>query len=71
MLGSQTRYAEAVVHCQRALDLLTAAGDLAGQGRALNALGWYHAMLGEHRLGLRHRWRALAVQEQAVDLRVR
>ncbi len=43
--GNQTK---ALDHSQQALGLYRAAGHRRGQGIALNAIGWCHALLGEH-----------------------
>ena len=48
MFDSQDRTVEALEQAQRALDSYTAAGHANGRAVALNALGWFHAMLGNH-----------------------
>ena len=40
-------YREALAHAQQALELFRAAGHRPGQARALNAVGWFHAQLGD------------------------
>ncbi len=55
------RNAEALRHAQIALDLFVAAGHQAGHAAALNAVGWYHALLGEHQ-------QALTCCEQALTM---
>jgi len=45
-------YAEALDHVHRALDLFRAAGHRDGQATALNAVGWLHAVLGDHQQAL-------------------
>ncbi len=47
-LEKQQRHREALGHAQRALRLCRAVGDRVGQAFALNAVGWFHALLGNH-----------------------
>ena len=51
--GGRASSPEALDHAQQALDLFRAAGHRAGQASALNAVGWYHAQLGDHHAGPR------------------
>ena len=48
-------------HAQQALDLYRAAGNKPGQARAVNAIGWFQAMLGDYE-------QAVAFCEQTLDL---
>lgn len=41
-------YADALDHASTAVDLFAALGDRAALIRARNAVGWYHALLGDH-----------------------
>ena len=61
MLDGLGRHAEALDHASRALELYRAAGHLAGQASALNAVGWAHAQLGEYEPALDHCRQALAL----------
>ena len=48
-LTSQGRHGEALGQAQQALKSYTAAGDGPGRALALNSVGWFHAVLGDHR----------------------
>jgi len=56
-------YDEALEHSRQALELSTAAGDRTGQAIALNAVGWFHAMLGDHRQALSYCGQALKLHQ--------
>ena len=58
---------EALDHAQQALDLYRAAGHRAGQADALNAVGWYHALLGDHQQALTYCQQALALLQELGD----
>ena len=60
MAGGDDRQ-HALSEARQALKLYQAAGHQGGQARALNALGWYSALLGDH-------VQALAYCEQAIAL---
>lgn len=62
LLEHQGRLDEALRHSQRAYGLFRAAAHLAGQARSLNAVGWYHCLLGDHAQALACCRRALALQ---------
>jgi tetratricopeptide (TPR) repeat protein len=57
----QGRYRQALGHAAKAVDVMEATGDLLWQARALNALSWCHAQLGEHDV-------ALAACRRSLDL---
>ena len=55
------RYREALPHAQQALALFQSAGHDTGRARALNAVGWFHAQLGDYQ-------QAIVCCQQALDL---
>jgi len=57
----------ALEHAERSLELFRAAGQRTGEGRALNAVGWFHVKLGDPEEGLVHLQRALVLQKQNDD----
>jgi tetratricopeptide (TPR) repeat protein len=57
----------ALDHAQRSLTLWAELDHLAWEGKASNAVGWYHAQLGAHHKALTYYERALALQQQAGD----
>ena len=61
----QGRYTEALQHAQFALDIYRGSGNLMGEGFALNMIGWYHALLGDHKQTLTNCNEALAI---VIDL---
>jgi DNA-binding SARP family transcriptional activator/tetratricopeptide (TPR) repeat protein len=63
----QERFDEAVASARCALDLYRAAGHLEGQGSALNAIGWYHSMCGDHRTALDYCEEAMKLMESIGD----
>lgn len=65
----QSRYTESLTHAQHALDLSRTTGNYVLQARALNTLGWYHALLGNHQQALIHCQQALALQRELDDRR--
>ena len=52
MLDSQGRTSEALEQAKQALESYTAAGHANGRAVALNSVGWFHAMLGNHQEAL-------------------
>jgi tetratricopeptide (TPR) repeat protein len=60
----QSRYAEALVHDERALVLLEAIGQRSGMALALNSAGWHHALLGDYQLALERCGQALALDRE-------
>jgi len=64
-LGRQSRHAEALYHAQQALKL--SLDDPAAHASALNAVGWYHAQLGDHRASLAHCRQALEMLQRSGD----
>jgi tetratricopeptide (TPR) repeat protein len=48
-LERQGRYRDALDDARHAVDRYEAAGQRDGQARALNAVGWYHMLLGDYR----------------------
>jgi tetratricopeptide (TPR) repeat protein/DNA-binding SARP family transcriptional activator len=56
----QKYYRDALTHARRAVQLLRAAGRWAALANALNGVGWYHALLGEHQ-------EAITYCQQALD----
>ena len=66
-LDRMGRYREALGHAEQALDLFEAAGNLPGQARALNNVGWYHALLGDHQQALTRSRQALGLQRGLGD----
>jgi DNA-binding SARP family transcriptional activator len=68
VLDRQRRHRDALGHAQRALALFDAAAHSYGYARALNAVGWYHAQLGEYELTIDHCGRALAWHHDLGDL---
>ena len=63
----QGRHAEALDHARQALDLYRAAGHRRGQANALNAVGWYHALLGDHQQALTYCQQALTLLQELGD----
>jgi len=61
LLGWQERNAEARDQALRALELAQAEGHLAAQASALNTVGWYSALLGDHHAALTCCRQALAL----------
>jgi DNA-binding SARP family transcriptional activator/tetratricopeptide (TPR) repeat protein len=61
LAGWQDRNAQARAHALRALEISQAEGQPAAQANALNTIGWYSALLGDHE-------DALAYCLQALDL---
>ena len=59
MLNNQGRYREALGQAQQALESWTAAGDLPGRAMALNSVGWFHTVLGDHQQALGYRGQSL------------
>ena len=51
MAEQQGHLREAIGHAQESLALWPAAGARGGLARALNGIGWFHALLGELRPG--------------------
>jgi len=58
---------EALGHARQALSLFEEAGLRAGQARALNNMGWYHARLGDYRQALARSRQALSLQREVGD----
>ncbi|HCT80492.1 MAG TPA: hypothetical protein DGT23_28795, partial [Micromonosporaceae bacterium] len=52
VLNEQHRYNEALFHARQALDRYRAAEHVVGQALSLNAIGWCHTRLGDHRQAL-------------------
>ena len=50
----QGRPADALAHARCALDLFERVGHVAGQGNALNSVGWYLGQLGDHAAALEY-----------------
>jgi len=61
------RYPEALDETRQALDLFTRAGHRIGRARALNGIGWQHALLGDFPEALECCRRALVLLEEAGD----
>ncbi len=62
------RPAQALNHARQALDLFRAAGHQSGlQAETLNAVGWYHALLGDHRQALIYCQQALILFQELHD----
>ena len=59
--------AEALGHARQALALFDEAGNRPGQARALNNVGCYHALLGDHDQALTRSKQALALQRELGD----
>jgi tetratricopeptide (TPR) repeat protein len=66
MWERQGRHTEALQHARKAADLFRSEPRW-GQAAALNAVGWYHALLGDHRLALIYCRQALAVHQELGD----
>ncbi|WP_262285210.1 BTAD domain-containing putative transcriptional regulator [Micromonospora sp. MA102] len=64
LLDRQRRPREALPHARRSLALYERVGSPLKQAVALNAIGWYHSQLGEHRDAITFCRRALALSEQ-------
>ncbi len=60
----RARYPDALDHAERALRLFRGASHLPGQADALNAVGWYRTLLGNHRAALDACRRALTLHEE-------
>jgi tetratricopeptide (TPR) repeat protein len=54
-------------HAQRSLELWAELDHSNWEGKASNAVGWYHAQLGAHRQAVPYYERAVALQQQAGD----
>ena len=63
-LGIQGRDADALDHAQRGLALFTAVGDRPGRALALNGVGWFYALLGDHRQALGYCGQALELYQE-------
>ncbi|MEU4218241.1 tetratricopeptide repeat protein [Actinoplanes sp. NPDC026623] len=63
----QAEHERALEHAQRSLALWTELGHPGWEGKASNAVGWYHAQLGAPQQALHHHERAVALQRQAGD----
>ncbi|GIH08903.1 hypothetical protein Rhe02_69700 [Rhizocola hellebori] len=63
----QADHDRALQHAQDALTLWAQVRHPGWEGRASNAVGWYHAQLGGHHQALPYFERALALQQQAGD----
>jgi len=59
--------AQALRHERQALDLYRACGDQHGHAYALSGMGWYHALLGEHREAIAACHQALALLQELGD----
>jgi tetratricopeptide (TPR) repeat protein/transcriptional regulator with XRE-family HTH domain len=67
MAEGQKRYRDSLRHAQHALDQFQAADDAgsrSGVALALNGVGWYHALLGEHEPALTYCQQALALMQE-------
>jgi tetratricopeptide (TPR) repeat protein len=64
LFGSQNHHIEARQHTQRALDLYAGSDDHNGRARALNAIGWDEARLGDFHNALIHCWQALTLHQE-------
>jgi tetratricopeptide (TPR) repeat protein len=60
----QQRYPEALPHAGAAVALRRASGQPGPLANALNALGWYHALNGQHEQAVRYCRQALAVHHE-------
>jgi len=69
LLVQQERQHESLHHAQRALALYDSVGHRAGRAQALNAVGWIHARLGDHRQALIYCEQSLALQEELGERR--
>jgi DNA-binding SARP family transcriptional activator len=67
LLEKEKRYADALGQAQRALKVSRAGGDRIGEATALNAAGWQHTQLGDHRQALAYCQRALVLFQEAGD----
>lgn len=65
----QRRPSEALHHATRALEVTCAAGDLAGQAAALNAIGWCQLQLGDFEAAMTSCQRALGLHRRLGDRR--
>jgi tetratricopeptide (TPR) repeat protein len=63
----QAEHERALEHAQRSLALWAELGHPGWEGKASNAVGWYHAQLGAPHAALPHHERAVALQRQAGD----
>jgi DNA-binding SARP family transcriptional activator/tetratricopeptide (TPR) repeat protein len=63
----QQRYSVALDQSRHALTLYRTAGSTLGQARALNAVGWCHAHLGDHEEALRSCQQALVMHQEVGD----
>jgi tetratricopeptide (TPR) repeat protein len=59
----QDNYPLALDHARQSLDLCRAAGHQLGQAEALNQIGWYRALLGEHQQALTSCQQALTLHQ--------
>jgi DNA-binding SARP family transcriptional activator/tetratricopeptide (TPR) repeat protein len=67
VLERQGLHHEALPHAQQALALFQAAGHGTERARALNAVGWFHAQLGDYEQALSCCQRALSLQLEIDD----
>lgn len=63
----QADHDRALEHAQRSLALWAALGHPGWEGKASNAVGWYHAQLGAPHRALPHHERAVELQRRAGD----
>jgi tetratricopeptide (TPR) repeat protein len=63
----QADHDSALDHAERSRALWAELDHPSWEGKASNAVGWYHAQLGAHRKALPYHERALALQQQAGD----
>ena len=61
------RYREALGHARAGAGPVRGRGNLPGQARALNNVGWYHALLGDHQQALIRSRQALGLQRELGD----
>jgi tetratricopeptide (TPR) repeat protein len=67
LYAQQARWADALVHDRRALELYRVAGSDGGEARALNCIGWHLAHVGDNGEAAGYCRRALARYEQLGD----
>jgi tetratricopeptide (TPR) repeat protein/DNA-binding XRE family transcriptional regulator len=67
LCGRQSCPQQALNHAQQSLAQFEAAGHRHGQARALNGVGWFHAVLGKHAQALTYCGQALALQQETGD----
>jgi tetratricopeptide (TPR) repeat protein len=68
--GEQAAFAEAVEYSRHGLDLFRSARDRVGEGRALNSVGWYLCMLGDHTQALGYCEQALLLAREAGSMHI-